>query len=65
MHPTATFKNLSDGHDRLEVALKQRSEALKVLVEEEFDRFASVKGTTMGARRTVGHVLRSQASSTR
>lgn len=49
MHPTATFKNLSDGHDRLEVALKQRSEALKVLVEEEFDRFASVKGTTMGA----------------
>lgn len=49
MHPTATFKNLSDGHDRLEVALKQRSEALKVLVEEEFDRFASVKGATMGA----------------
>ena len=49
VHPTATFKNLSDGHDRLEVALKQRSEALKVLVEEEFDRFASVKGATMGA----------------
>lgn len=47
VHPTATFKNLSDGHDRLEVALRQRSEALKVLVEEEFDRFASVKGATM------------------
>ena len=62
VHPLATFKDLSVGRERLKGmlvnrrvwsslkpeidSLEQRSEALKVLVEAEFDRFVAIKAAT-------------------
>ncbi|POW06303.1 hypothetical protein PSTT_09176 [Puccinia striiformis] len=43
VHPNASFSDLKKGGARLRESLEQRSEALKILVESEFDRFVSVK----------------------
>ncbi|GAA5980926.1 hypothetical protein JCM10908_003921 [Rhodotorula pacifica] len=43
IHPNATFNDLNQGRDRLRHALEQRSGALKLLVEAEWDRFVAVK----------------------
>ncbi|GAA5873213.1 hypothetical protein JCM3774_000083 [Rhodotorula dairenensis] len=43
IHPNATFNDLNQGRDRLRQALEQRSGALKLLVEAEWDRFVAVK----------------------
>ncbi|POW17792.1 hypothetical protein PSHT_06230 [Puccinia striiformis] len=40
---TRSFSDLKKGGARLRESLEQRSEALKILVESEFDRFVSVK----------------------
>lgn len=48
VHPNAAFKDLSRGRENVKDALEQRSEALKVLVEAEFDRFVGVKAATEG-----------------
>ena len=48
MHPNASFADLSRGAQQLKSSISQRSEALKVLVDENFDRFVSVKATTDG-----------------
>ncbi|WFD44008.1 Exocyst complex component S5 [Malassezia psittaci] len=48
VHPNASFADLSRGSQQLKSAISQRSEALKVLVDENFDRFVSVKSTTDG-----------------
>ncbi|SCV68475.1 BQ2448_596 [Microbotryum intermedium] len=46
VHPNATFKDLNKGRDRLKDSLEQRSGALKLLVQAEWDRFVSVKAAT-------------------
>lgn len=46
IHPNATFKDLNRGRTQLKENLEQRSGALKLLVEAEWDRFVGVKGTT-------------------
>ncbi|CEQ38814.1 SPOSA6832_00276 [Sporobolomyces salmonicolor] len=46
VHPNATFKDLNLGRERLKESLEQRSGALKLLVEAEWDRFVGVKATT-------------------
>ncbi|GAA5885994.1 hypothetical protein JCM16303_003831, partial [Sporobolomyces ruberrimus] len=46
IHPNATFKDLNYGREKLKENLEQRSGALKLLVEAEWDRFVGVKATT-------------------
>ena len=46
VHPNASYAELSQGTNTLKQSIEQRSEALKVLVNENFDRFVSVKATT-------------------
>ena len=51
VHPDASFAELTRGLTNLKGSIAQRSEALKVLVNENFDRFVSVKATTDGVYR--------------
>ena len=51
IHPDATFANLTRGNDYLKQSIEQRSEALKILVEKNFDKFVAVKATTDGVYR--------------
>ncbi|KAK4055272.1 Exocyst complex component S5 [Microbotryomycetes sp. JL201] len=46
VHPNATFRDLTVGRERLKESLEQRSGALKLLVEAEWDRFVAVKAAT-------------------
>ncbi|PLW26487.1 hypothetical protein PCANC_22933 [Puccinia coronata f. sp. avenae] len=48
VHPNASFSDLKKGGARLRESLEQRSEALKILVESEFDHFVSVKVANEG-----------------
>lgn len=51
IHPDATFADLSHGLNQLKDNIEQRSQALKVLVQDNFDRFVAVKATTDGVYR--------------
>jgi exocyst complex component 2 len=51
IHPEATFADLTRGNDHLKHSIEQRSEALKILVENNFDKFVAVKATTDGVYR--------------
>jgi exocyst complex component 2 len=53
VHPSATHQDLTSGTAHLRKVLESRSEAIRILVEDNFDHFVAVKASTESAPRSL------------
>jgi hypothetical protein len=52
VHPNATYQDLASAVSHLRTSIDSRSEAIRVLVEDNFDRFVAVKSNADGKSST-------------